>query len=930
MTSLVSLDLETTGLDPARDAIMEIGAVRFHGDRVEDEFQTLVNPGRPVPPFVVQLTGINDAMLAGAPRLSQVLGDLQAFVGDLPVLGHNVGFDLGFLQQKGLFGLNQPLDTYDLASVLLPSAARYGLGSLAGQLGVPVGTTHRALDDARTTRLVMLRLLDQLAELPSWLVEEIARLGADIDWGAGWFFDHALDGRRGAESQPPNGASSQFPGLTRPGTEDGSLSPTEEPKTLDVEALAGVLEPGGPFAGRFPSYEHRSQQVSMLRAVAEALSDGRHLLVEAGTGTGKSMAYLVPALTWAAENGRRVVISTNTINLQDQLLLKDVPDLSQVLDQPFRAVALKGRGNYLCPRQLATLRRLGPRSPDEMRVLAKILVWLVSGGSGDRGEINLLRSGEKMAWSRLSAESDGCGMDTCLTEMGGICPFYKARHAAETAHLIIVNHALLLADIATGNRVIPEYDRLIVDEAHHLESATTNGLSFRVTENEVLRLLRDLGGQTSGLLGQLADMAKKQLPSNPSSEVVSAVDRVGSRAEDCAAGFQAFFAALNDFLAVRRDQHPIGPYGQQERILGSTRTLAEWADLEIAWDNLRHPFADLVDVLGRLEGDLVDLTDQGLAQAEDMALATRAVGRGLNEVYENLDHMVFDPDPMMIYWAEVRGSHARPSLHAAPLEVGHLVERYLWHEKEAVVMTSATLTAAGEFDYIRNRLSASDADELALGSPFDYETSTLLYLVNDIPEPNAGPAYQRAVEQGLIKICTATRGRTLALFTSYSQLRRTSEAISGPLAAAGVSVYEQGEGASRHALLETFRTSDQAVLLGTRSFWEGVDVPGEALSVLVIVRLPFDVPSDPIIAARSETYESPFYQYSVPEAILRFRQGFGRLIRTRSDRGVVVSFDRRLLSKSYGRAFVDSLPRCTVRTGTLSEVPKAAVRWLGD
>jgi ATP-dependent DNA helicase DinG len=521
-------------------------------------------------------------------------------------------------------------------------------------------------------------------------------------------------------------------------------------------------------------------------------------------------------------------------------------------------------------------------------------------------------------------------MDTCLTEMGGICPFFKARHAAESAHVIIVNHALLLADIATGNRVIPEYDRLVVDEAHHLESATTNGLSFRVTENEVLRLLRDLGGQTSGLLGQLAEIAKKQLPDQARADVLAAVERVAKRGEDCSAGFQALFVALQDFLAVRREQRPIGPYGQQERILGSTRTLSEWADLEIGWDNLRHPFADLVDVLGHLEGDMVDLTDQGLAYAEDLALATRAVARGLNEVYENLDHMVFDPDPLMIYWAEVRGSHARPSLHAAPLEVGHLVERYLWHEKEAVIMTSATLTAAGEFDYIRQRLSAADADELALGSPFDFETSTLLYLVNDIPEPNAGAAYQRAVEQGLIQICRATRGRALALFTSYTQLRRTSEAVSGPLAAAGVSVFEQGEGASRHALLETFRTTEQAVLLGTRSFWEGVDVPGEALSVLIIVRLPFDVPSDPIIAARAETYESPFYQYSVPEAILRFRQGFGRLIRTRSDRGVVVSFDRRLISKTYGRAFVDSLPRCTVRTGPLSDIPKAAVRWLGD
>ncbi len=483
MKPLVSLDLETTGLDPQLDAVMEIGAVRFQGDRVEDEFHTLINPGRPVPPFVAQLTGISDSMLAGAPRLAEVLGDLQAFVGDSPILGHNVGFDLGFLQIKGLFSLNTALDTYDLASVLMPSAARYGLGSLASALEIPVSTTHRALDDARTTRQVMLRLLDRMSALPGWLVEEVARLGADLDWGAGWFFDQALQAAPPAPALRSETDSSQFPGFARPLPEDGRLEPSDAPVALDVEALAAVLEPGGPFAKKFPSYEHRSQQVSMLRAVASALSEGRHLLVEAGTGTGKSMAYLVPALTWAAENGRRVVVSTNTLNLQDQLLLKDVPDLRQVFDQPFRAVALKGRANYLCPRQLATLRRLGPRSPDEMRVLAKILVWLSEGGTGDRGQINLIRSGEGLAWSRLSAESDGCTLDTCVSQMGGVCPFFKARRQAEEAHLVIVNHALLLADIATGNRVIPDYDRLIVDEAR----------SPRVRHDQRLEFPRDRG-----------------------------------------------------------------------------------------------------------------------------------------------------------------------------------------------------------------------------------------------------------------------------------------------------------------------------------------------------------------------------------------------------------------------------------------------------
>lgn len=929
MKSLVALDLETTGLDSEQDAIIEIGAVRFRDQRVEAEFDTLVNPGRPVPPFVSQLTGIHDAMLAGAPRITQVLADLQAFVGDLPVLGHNVRFDLAFLQRHKLFSTNQPLDTYDLASVILPSAARYGLSALASALSVPAPTSHRALADAHTTRLVMLRLLDQMAELPPWLVAEVAQLGAELDWGAGWFFDEALAGQPLAPGKSQD-TPVQFKGL-QPFREEGEpLRPVEEPQPLDIESLASALQPGGAFADHFPGYEHRSQQVTMLAAVATALSERQHLLVEAGTGTGKSMAYLIPALTWAAQNGRRVVISTNTINLQDQLLLKDVPDLCKALEEPFRAVALKGRSNYLCPRQMAAMRRLGPRSPDEMRVLAKVLVWLSAGGTGDRGEINLVRPGEGIAWRRLSAESDGCTMDTCLAEMGGTCPYYKARRSAEHAHVIIVNHALLLADIATGNRVIPDYDYLIVDEAHHLESATTTGLSFQASEGEILRLLRDVGTPRSGLLGQVTELASAHLDPGRKRLVAEVVDSISQRVEACSAGTQAFFSAIQEFLAVRRDGRPVGNYGQQERIVGATRTLPEWSELEIAWDNLRGPFGQLIETLVGLEADLVDLDTGGASEAEDLALAARALGRGLNEVYVNLDQMVFEPSPHLIYWAELRGSRGHPSLHAAPLEVGPLVEQYLWHEKESVIMTSATLTAAGDFDYIRQRLNADEADDLALGSPFDYETSTLLYLINDIPEPSAGPAYQRAVENGLLSLCKATHGRTLALFTSYAQLKRTSEAISGPLAAAGIQVYEQGEGASRHALLETFKSSDQAVLLGTRSFWEGVDVPGEALSVLAIIRLPFDVPSDPIVAARSETYESPFYQYSVPEAILRFRQGFGRLIRTRSDRGVVVNFDRRVLTKAYGRNFTDSLPHCTVRVGRLAEAPEAAARWIGD
>jgi DNA polymerase-3 subunit epsilon/ATP-dependent DNA helicase DinG len=289
---------------------------------------------------------------------------------------------------------------------------------------------------------------------------------------------------------------------------------------------------------------------------------------------------------------------------------------------------------------------------------------------------------------------------------------------------------------------------------------------------------------------------------------------------------------------------------------------------------------------------------------------------------------VSKPDPKNIYWIEVTGDAEKLSLHVAPLNVGPLIEEHLWNAKDSVILTSATLTTAHEFDYIKQRLNADSAGELAVGSPFDYQKSTLLYVVNDIPEPTDKHGHQRGLENGLINLCKATRGRAMALFTSHAQMKQTAQAIRGPLERAGIIVYDQTDGSSRHQLLESFRGAEQAVLLGTRSFWEGVDVQGEALSALVIAKLPFDVPSDPIIAARSETFENPFYDYSVPEAILRFRQGFGRLIRSKADRGVVAIFDRRVLTKAYGRQFLDSLPPCTRKDGRMAELPAMAAKWI--
>jgi DNA polymerase-3 subunit epsilon/ATP-dependent DNA helicase DinG len=353
--------------------------------------------------------------------------------------------------------------------------------------------------------------------------------------------------------------------------------------------------------------------------------------------------------------------------------------------------------------------------------------------------------------------------------------------------------------------------------------------------------------------------------------------------------------------------------------------------VEVAWEDTQAVIRSTLKSVEQIALTIVDISKAGFGdpdELEDVYNSLTNVYRRIEEVYGNIEALVFEPHPERIYWAEVRPNGRGLTLHAAPLHIGPLMQEYLWHQKQSVILTSATLTTAGEFEYMRSRLYAEDAYEVALGSPFDYENSTLLYIPENIPEPSDRYGHQRAIEQSLIQLCRATGGRTLVLFTSYAQLKQTSRAIGPALADAGIVIYEQGEGASPHALLENFKAAEQAVLLGTRAFWEGVDVPGDALSVLVIVKLPFDVPSDPIIAARSETFEDPFHQYALPEAILRFRQGFGRLIRSETDRGVVVIMDKRVMTKRYGPLFINSLPDCTRRTGSIQNLPREVVSWL--
>ncbi|MEM7331562.1 MAG: helicase C-terminal domain-containing protein, partial [Chloroflexota bacterium] len=708
-----------------------------------------------------------------------------------------------------------------------------------------------------------------------------------------------------------------------------SPTPKERPNELDIDLVSAMIRPGGNFDQAFEAFEYRPQQVEMLETVVSALNHGAHLMVEAGTGTGKSMAYLIPAAFWASENGRRVVISTATINLQDQLVQKDVPELLRLLPLDVRAAVRKGRSNYICTRLFQQMRHTGPSNDDEMALFARIIQWLPTTKTGDVAELPLRTPGERIAWTRMNGESASCTQDHCAAEN---CPLHVAKRQAEAAHIVVVNHALLLSDMANNSHILPEFYDLIVDEAHHLESAVTGGLSFRADKRFMESVIDEIIKPRQGIFADLLKRVNDALPPDFSQQFTNIVNGMRQEAQFAQERLTEFFAILRHFFADSINMR--SQFAQQIRITPAVRVQPGYNEIEATWDNLNKILSSVVDGFIKMSQGLREVSEQyDIEGGEDLQLALSSNGRSLEETRSNLDGIIIQPKDDMIYWVEI--FRERISLHAAPLHVGPLVDENIFQAKETVILTSATLRTAGpdardepNFAYMRNRLYAHDVDELAVGSPFDYKNNTLLYLVTDIPEPNQ-PGYQRFLEGAIIDVAMAISGRTMVLFTSYGQLAQTAKAIEGPLAKAGISTLAQKQGSSRQQLLEQFKRPDsKSVLLGTKSFWEGVDVPGDALQAVLIAKIPFDVPSDPVFAARSETFESSFFEYSIPEAVLRFRQGFGRLNRRGTDEGVVIVLDKRILTKRYGQMFIDALPDCTVLRQKVSRVGELTVRWL--
>ena len=924
-THYVALDLETTGLNRETDAIIEIGAVRFSRDGVLDTFHTLVNPHRPLPAPVRALTGIADDELADALPLEAIAADFQTFLGDAVLVGHNVlDFDAAFLDRANILHSDVVFDTQELAALLLPGINEYSLAALAAHLGIEFPVRHRALDDAQASRSLFLALQSLAAALPRDILGQVAQWLTPTAWPWRAFFAETW------QLSQDSGPTTPSPGPRQPAAPPRELNGSPTRITIAPEEPLALLASAAARTDLFDDFDDRAEQQEMVRAVTEVMNNGGRLIVEAGTGTGKSLAYLIPAACHALANDSHVVVSTATINLQEQLVRKDIPTLQELLpqrDEPLRACQLKGRRNYLCLRRFYALRASASLTDIEALVASKVLIWLLQTETGDRAELRLSPE-EEAIWVRLSADGADCTMGNSPFVVDGSCFLQKARRQADSSHLIVVNHSLLLSDTATGGHVLPQYADLIVDEAHHLEDEASRQFGFRWTEGEMSDLLSRCEGIPAALQAGMRGMALRPLGAE---QLLQDAQQARSATSGARPRLKEFCERVKAFLA---DHAPGGDQEKRAHLNHGLRVQPGWTDVEIAWENLRLALSTVASSLEALEKGLGIAGDLGIVNLEMVQSDSRNLLADAQAVVAGLTRAIEEDDALQVVWAEYERDGGLV-VAWVPLAVDNLLRDMLYEDKHSIALTGATLRSPAAdarapnagFEYIQQRLGLEDAETLGLGSPFDYQRAALVLIPRDMPEPDS-PVYLDALGRAVTDLARASQGRALVLFTSHAGLRAVHRLVSQPLQEDGINVLGQGLDGSPRQMLSALRENTHTVLLGTASFWEGVDVAGEALSLLVIVRLPFAVPTDPIYQARSALYDEPFDQYALPQAVLRFRQGFGRLIRTKTDRGVLLVLDRRIVSKAYGPDFVNCLPLCTSRHAALREMPDLVGGWL--
>jgi len=1030
----VALDLETTGLHAEQDAIVEIAAIKFQGAAVLDTFETLVAPGRSIPYRVQRLTNITPQHLVGAPTFESISQNLQHFVGDYPIVGHSIPFDVGFLRRRGLTRTNLLVDTFELATVLLPSLPSYNLGQVAEALGIPIAPgLHRAMVDTVLAMQVFLALHQRLQMVDLSLLKDLADLDAPRTWPLLTFFRQELrsrqeeDGLRGVPMRGSLGdrfaaqlgmdprvlsfaiAKENTAEATAVQLADDQVVPVlntlEQIQTL-VEVIPEQIERVEPTEPIAPM-GYRTAHL----AVREALEQRTALLMEVTLGGNEYTPALLPALEWlsdsstnAAVSSRRLVISCANQQSARWLIEEVLPRLQLALKSSLPVAYLAEHGGYLCVHRWfgAALRRTsGELSAEQARGLAKLGLWAQQTLTGERSELTLL-SQEVTAWKRISSgieripAADGRAetvYDRCIYRRKGYCFVRRAEERVQAAQVVVTTHAGLLDDLTRPHSLLTGIAHRVILDADLLEDEIARWSSVELEQTYLVGLLNTIGtelpdGQYQGLLALAAPALRENGPGGLSKTPTIGKAEIDTRIRTwiqtlnhaCLAVnmlFESFSQLLEEFVQQGsgngngggRDKGK-GTHGghsghggrnnersdQPLRLTGQTRNMSVWTNVERAWQQTAQRLQAVIDLVHEAERILLTTQrsrhrlDQGSSEDDSVATELAAIAQQL-EQQKRLGQQALAPGASeMVYWLRMPPSPppfvqqtaqqrqasttppsteslVAPVLYAQLVQIPALLRRTLLQADSSTIFVGTALASDSNFSFCRGRFGLENDICPALSVVTEHSEQTLLYLPNDVPEPNM-PQYQRHLDEALIHLATALEGQTVVLYTSHAALRSSYAAIKPILEGRGILVLGQGIDGSPRQLWNIFSNQERVITLCTGNFWDAIGEIKHVPTCTVITRLSMPVLNDPPIAARAEQYSDQLHQVTIPIASLRLRRALNRLAWSENKRNVVVLFDRRLTSKEYGSTVLHTLPHCSQRQDAISHMPETILDWL--
>ncbi len=901
---VIILDTETTGLSVQDNHLIEIAAARLRGREIVDRFDTFVHPGVPIPDEIVRLTGIRDSDVQHAPSPEEAVAMLADFVGGCPVIAHNATFDRSFIEavRGGVNVSDIWIDSLALSRIALPRLASHKLSVLAELFGCDA-VSHRAIDDVEALAGVWRILLVALTDLPRGLMRRLADMHPDIPWSYRPIFSFLA-------GEDPDGIFSLLAARTeilRAQAPDERVDADDLPFLLlpTADETKSCYEPGGIVDHMYPGYEPRPEQVEMACEVRDALETSSHRVIEAGTGVGKSIAYLVPFAAAAKRNNVTVGIATKSNNLADQLIYHELPRLARELDGGLTFCALKGYDHYPCLRKLERLSRSDAeikttRDPaDTLTAIAVIYAYVCQSPTGDLDGLGIRWRSVNRA--DLTTPSRECARRLCPF-FPDRCLVHGARRRASRVDVVVTNHSLLFRNVAADGKILPPIRHWVIDEAHSIEREARRQWAVTVSADESRAIFERLGGERSGSLGQLV----RNLASSDAATLY-----MGLSAKATATVQRASLAMAEVFDGVR----DLARRGRSDGYDNANVWIGPEMRESAGWQHFLSPALTAIDALDEAHKNLASLVETVSADKPEFVVDVADGTRRLKEMLDGLSLIVKGEDERYVYSLQVnrRLRAGGESLTAELLDVGEmLAERWL-PEVHTAIFTSATISIAGNFNHFNravglDRLAPGASKALHLDSSYDFDENMTVVVAGDVPDPRNRDAYLDTLEQLLVDVHIAMGGSALTLFTNRRDMEDLFARVEPKLAAAGLELACQQRNSSARQLRDRFISEKSSSLFALKAFWEGFDASGDTLRCVVIPKLPFSSPTDPLACERERREERAWAQYALPEAVLEVKQAAGRLIRSSSDVGVLVLADSRLVTKGYGKKFLNSLP----------------------